>query len=80
MLDLPAFANNAAAIEFQPKANAPRLRHEGRSRPFDRAPMLEEHVAFSMAVLRPVHPVTRIRGPMKHTFVITGEIGACPQK
>jgi hypothetical protein len=42
--------------------------------------MLEEHVAFSMAVLRPAHPVTRIRGPMKDTFVITGEIGACPQK
>ena len=48
--------------------------HEGRSRPFHRAPTLEEHVAFSMAVLRPAYPVTRIGGPIKHTFVIAGEM------
>ena len=80
MLDLPTFANNAAAIEFQPKAKRHDFDMKVGSGPFDRAPMLEEHVAFSMAVLRPAQPVTRIRGPMKHTFVITGEIGACPQK
>ena len=80
MLDLPTFANNAAAIEFQPKAK----RHDfdmkvGAARSIGRR-CWKSMLRSRWRVLRPAHPVTGIRGPMKPTFVITGEIGACPQK